>query len=625
MNPLCEGCPVDSLCKRHKMYKSPTQINYCKGIANIWDGGLRYWNEWESGGSGATAPEDPQLNPGGFEPSSTKLISSRKVVLGVISQAGVGTEVKKLLSKIGIRATSTCNCNKHVAEMDRNGPEWCRNNIETILSWMSEEAKIQGVIFISFAAKEIVFLAIRIVERREKKKKIKNNSSVKILRNGSGPPVEKINFVEPVRRNLLYHIYPMKNNRGIWQWNLDQLIQRIDLFTGKRIVGIVHDNLSDSPEEVKDYLHGYVDNFVILKNNKKLGEGITYESMMERIESFDINEITFRAHAKGVSKNVNNLPWIKKWIEIMYAVCLDDWQFVKSQLGEFAVVGPFRCHKRMGGASWFFSGAFYWFRNRDVFQRNWKLLQGQRVGIETWPHDMFWMNETGCLFNDETDSLYEDDYINEEVWPKYRKWLKGHIPNRVIVEGQNRHPKWISEQISHIHSISDLYYLVSTTPSDICEHCTTLKMLASNCKTVTEFGTRYGISTIALLAGEPTKMVSYDTNKRESVTLIENVIENTDFQFVQADTLKSEIDDTDLLFIDTLHTYDQLKAELNRHASKVNRYIIMHDTVTFGIRGEDGGKGLKLAIDEFLSNTSEWAIKADFQNNNGLMVLERNL
>lgn len=189
--------------------------------------------------------------------------------------------------------------------------------------------------------------------------------------------------------------------------------------------------------------------------------------------------------------------------------------------------------------------------------------------------------------------------------------------------GKNQHPGWLFQQNRSVASLAELFHLVSTTPSDISEHCTTLKELASRCETVTEFGTRYGVSTIALLAGEPARMTSYDIARSESVTLIENAVEKTDFRFVQADTLQIEIPNTDLLFIDTLHTYQQLKAELIRHASKVKRTIVLHDTVTFGTRGETGGKGLRPALGEFLSQNLQWSVKADFQNNNGLMVLKR--
>ena len=59
----------------------------------------------------------------------------------------------------------------------------------------------------------------------------------------------------------------------------------------------------------------------------------------------------------------------------------------------------------------------------------------------------------------------------------------------------------------------------------------------------------------------------------------------TDFHFTVGDTKAIDIEETDLLFIDTLHTYDQLAAELARHGMKARRWIVLHDTTTFATNG----------------------------------------
>ena len=97
-----------------------------------------------------------------------------------------------------------------------------------------------------------------------------------------------------------------------------------------------------------------------------------------------------------------------------------------------------------------------------------------------------------------------------------------------------------------------------------------------------------------------------------------------DYKFFQADVLEIEIEETDLLFIDTYHTYGQLSKELELHGNKSRRYLIFHDTVTFGERGEDHKKpGIIKAIDEFLWENKHWSVRESFINNNGLVVLER--
>jgi hypothetical protein len=53
---------------------------------------------------------------------------------------GVGTELKRLLARVGIVATATCSCNQRALEMDRLGPVWCRQHANEILDWLGEEA-----------------------------------------------------------------------------------------------------------------------------------------------------------------------------------------------------------------------------------------------------------------------------------------------------------------------------------------------------------------------------------------------------------------------------------------------------------------------------------------------------
>lgn len=46
-------------------------------------------------------------------------------------------------------------------------------------------------------------------------------------------------------RHLIYHIYPRRGN-GVWKWNVEQLLKRIEQFDGIRSIGVVTDDDSDS-------------------------------------------------------------------------------------------------------------------------------------------------------------------------------------------------------------------------------------------------------------------------------------------------------------------------------------------------------------------------------------------
>lgn len=174
----------------------------------------------------------------------------------------------------------------------------------------------------------------------------------------------------------------------------------------------------------------------------------------------------------------------------------------------------------------------------------------------------------------------------------------------------------------HDHSLQRLYDEARETSSDINEHVPTLARLARECAHVTEFGIRTGVSTRGLLFGRPKSMVSYDihsydTREFEAVACGARI----DYRAVQADVLAIDIEETDLLFIDTYHTYGQLRQELGRHAGRVRKFLVMHDTTTYGAVGEDGGRGLWPAVEEFLAESPNWRLQEKHDNNNGLTVL----
>ena len=171
----------------------------------------------------------------------------------------------------------------------------------------------------------------------------------------------------------------------------------------------------------------------------------------------------------------------------------------------------------------------------------------------------------------------------------------------------------------------EIYQQKCRTVSDINEHLPVLRQYAEECEHITEMGVRFVVSTYALLSGKPLRMISYDIVNIDWSGLKSQALENgTDYEFRNQDVREVVIEETDLLFIDTLHIYPQLKKELELHAPKVRKYIILHDTETFGFRGEmEGEVGLWPAVEEFLENNKQWQLKEKRTNNNGLTVLKR--
>lgn len=181
--------------------------------------------------------------------------------------------------------------------------------------------------------------------------------------------------------------------------------------------------------------------------------------------------------------------------------------------------------------------------------------------------------------------------------------------------------------------LKDSFEAACIRESDINEHLPILAKLASECYRVTEFGVRDGQSTRAFLYAATRKigpsLRSYDVDIHPVVThLFESAkYEGADVQYIKGNTLLIDIEPTDLLFIDTLHTYEQLKAELDRHGNKVMKYIAFHDTKNMGLGAWDTEpRGLLNAILDYLvEHPNEWNIHYNTIKNNGLLVLKRTL
>jgi hypothetical protein len=170
------------------------------------------------------------------------------------------------------------------------------------------------------------------------------------------------------------------------------------------------------------------------------------------------------------------------------------------------------------------------------------------------------------------------------------------------------------------------YHWARSIASDINENVHILYELAQECKTVVEFGVRSGVSTRAFLASD-VQLLSFDIELHPKVRelFLKAQAQGKSVQYIKADVLDIRVEPMDLLFIDTLHTYEQLQKELELHGNQARRYIAFHDTYTFGLRGEDGRdcRGLLTAIIEFQIKNPHWRFRIHKTNNNGFTVLER--
>jgi len=142
---------------------------------------------------------------------------------------------------------------------------------------------------------------------------------------------------------------------------------------------------------------------------------------------------------------------------------------------------------------------------------------------------------------------------------------------------------------------------------------------ASRVESVTEFGVYTGLSTTAFIYGKPSKVRSYDITDQYISVLPEiqtcAAELGVDFKFTIGSSLAIEIEETDLLFIDTVHEKDYCLAELNLHHKKAKKFIMLHDIISW--------PGVLEAAEEFMARNPEWKVYEKDVRECGVLVMSR--
>ena len=232
------------------------------------------------------------------------------------------------------------------------------------------------------------------------------------------------------RRHLLYHLWPVRG--GTWRWNIEQLLRRVDLFNGRRIVGVVHDARTEDPARVRQAFDGHGFEFVEMPNAAH-GEATTFPRLLEMVANEGAHDVSFYAHAKGVKYEPAFPPAVRRWAEVQYAVTLDHWPAVREQLDRFAMtgilrrLGRFANHQHVG--DWHYSGTFFWFRHDAVFGPRHAAVPQFYGGVEAWPGLLFSRHETGCLLLDNLRELpYHERFWAQRGNPAFAQWQAASRP-----------------------------------------------------------------------------------------------------------------------------------------------------------------------------------------------------
>lgn len=229
-------------------------------------------------------------------------------------------------------------------------------------------------------------------------------------------------------RHLTMHVWPTRWHNG-WQWNLEQLAARASLFNGRKVLAVATDGKTWDADAVRQYAadRGLVfDEVVARRNSRSLREVYTWEPMLQALGMPHLAEtdVVFSCHAKGV-RHDNHGGHVQAWADLMYQSCLDYWPLVEHQLSQYVATGSF---KRYGmfttprNKRWHYSGTFFWWRPAELAKRDWRRIDRRFFGTESWLGLHCFPDETGCLFLDGVGDLYQADYWENEVWPKWSSW-----------------------------------------------------------------------------------------------------------------------------------------------------------------------------------------------------------
>jgi hypothetical protein len=235
------------------------------------------------------------------------------------------------------------------------------------------------------------------------------------------------------RRNLVYFVYPMHHPKQVWQWNVAELLKRIDLFNGRRIITIATEpegaaadgRRVDPPEAVVAAFAGHDVEFRFVKNDPVRGEAPHFLPAMREIASTNPSEAVFYAHAKGITRFHGQAEAVRAWTAAMYRHNLDRIGEVAEVLRRWPCAGiakaygypdTFLTGKARATFSeaglpwhgWHFAGTFWWVRHDALFSHpGWDKIEVYKYSTEKYLANFFSAEEALCLAYDNCEAPYE--------------------------------------------------------------------------------------------------------------------------------------------------------------------------------------------------------------------------
>ena len=183
------------------------------------------------------------------------------------------------------------------------------------------------------------------------------------------------------------------------------------------------------------------------------------------------------------------------------------------------------------------------------------------------------------------------------------------------------------------HSLEEYHQLLSNElklhhgKEYLANHDALTNLIHDNpeCQVVKEMGVCQGGTLAAILLAEPKKVIALDHIERyiePNKHLFDQFAEHNgiDLQWTFGDSLNpNNVDECDILHIDTTHEPKHLEQELMLHARSVRRFIVFHDTCDYGKYS-----GLLPVIAKYITLYDQnWKIVEHYIHRVGYTVIER--
>jgi len=189
--------------------------------------------------------------------------------------------------------------------------------------------------------------------------------------------------------NLIYHLCLININPIVY-FNIREIKQHLHKFNGKKIINVNYDDLNIAQNFIQTNFSEYQDICFVFTDNSSVKTA--YEilpfinKLMPMVYSLNDNEYTFYGHSKGVTKYYTsaNLACLL-WAYTMYNRNLTNFDYISTILKNYSCCGTLKIDKPIGPlhfVPWHYSGAFFWFKNKDIFSKTWQNFYHDRFGLE---------------------------------------------------------------------------------------------------------------------------------------------------------------------------------------------------------------------------------------------------